>query len=182
MASVLLHCCCGPCATYTVRNLQEQGLEVSAFWYNPNIHPFTEHRKRLESMQTLAKAWGFPLIIAEGYEMIDFIRAVVGHEKEGDRCRECYGMRLNKTAQIARENGFESFTSTLLISPYQDHKLIREIGDRAAQENGVEFLFQDFSPGFRESHRMARELDLYFQKYCGCIYSEYERYAKVKIE
>ncbi len=180
MASVLLHCCCGPCATYTIRNLQAQGLEVSALWYNPNIHPFTEHRKRLESMQTLAKAWEFPLIVTEGYEIIDFLRAVSGHE--GTRCRDCYRMRLDKTAQIALENGFKLFTTTMLISPYQDHELIRETGNRAAQENRVEFLFRDFSPGFRESHRMARELDLYFQKYCGCIYSEYERYAKVKIE
>ncbi len=179
MASVLLHSCCGPCATYTVRNLEEQGLKVSALWHNPNIHPFTEHRKRLEAMQTLSKAWEFPLIVTEGYEMVDFIRAVAGHE--GDRCRDCYRIRLNKTARIARENGFDTFTTTLLISPYQDHELIREIGDQAAQENEVEFMFEDFSPGFRESHRMARELDLYFQKYCGCIYSEYERYAKVKI-
>ncbi|MFO8101061.1 MAG: epoxyqueuosine reductase QueH [Dehalococcoidia bacterium] len=181
MSSVLLHCCCGPCAAYAVKNLREQGLEVSACWHNPNIHPFTEHRKRLESMQTLAEAWEIPLIVTKGYEMVDFIRAVVGHEKEGERCRDCYRIRLNKTAEIARENGFDKFTSTLLISPYQNHELIRETGNKAAQENGVEFLFEDFSPGFRESHRMARELGLYFQKYCGCIYSEYERYAKVKI-
>ena len=179
MASILLHCCCGPCATYTVKSLQKEDYAVTGFWYNPNIHPFTEHRKRLEAMQTLSKAWEFPLIVTEGYEMVDFIRAVVGHE--GNRCHDCYNMRLNKTARIARENNFKTFTTTLLISPYQDHELIREVGNQAAQENGVEFLFEDFSQGFRESHRMARELDLYFQKYCGCIYSEYERYAKVKI-
>ena len=180
MTSVLLHCCCGPCATYTARNLQDEGREVTTLWYNPNIHPFTEHQKRLEAMQTLAHEWAFPLIVTEGYEMLDYLRAVTGHE--GNRCTDCYRMRLDRTAQIAREKGIDSFTTTLLVSPYQSHELIRKVGNEAAKANGVEFLFRDFTDGFRESHQMAKELDLYLQKYCGCIYSEWERYAKVKIE
>ncbi len=180
MASILLHSCCGPCATYTVKQLREEGSDVTALWYNPNVQPFTEHRKRLEAIQSLAKEWAFPLIVPDGYEMVDFLRAVVGHE--GNRCRDCYRMRLGKTAQIARENGFDAFTTTLLISPYQDHESIREAGNAAGEENRVHFLFRDFTDGFRESHQMAHDLDLYRQKYCGCLYSEYERYAKVKIE
>ena len=110
MASILLHCCCGPCATYTVKWLREHNFGVTAFWYNPNIHPFMEHQKRLESMQMLAKEMNLPLIIAAGYEMVDYFRAVVGHE--GNRCPDCYRLRLGKTAQVARENGFDAFTTT----------------------------------------------------------------------
>jgi len=180
MTTVLLHCCCGPCATYTIQKLREQNLDVSALWYNPNIHPYTEHQKRLEAMKILAQLWDFPLIVTDGYEMVNYFRAVTGHE--GERCEDCYRMRLEKTAQIAAERGIECFTTTLLISPYQDHKLIHRVGDRAAAENGVEFHFEDFSAGFRESHKIGREIGLYFQKYCGCIYSEYERFTKTKIK
>jgi predicted adenine nucleotide alpha hydrolase (AANH) superfamily ATPase len=179
MASILLHCCCAPCATYTVRSLREQDLEVTALWYNPNVHPFTEHMKRFESMKSLAERTELSMIVDEGYDMSDYFRAVVGDE--GNRCSDCYRMRLNKTAQMARENGFDAFTTTLLISPYQNQDMLHEIGEVAAQENEVEFLFRDLREGFAESQRMAKELDLYRQKYCGCIYSEWERYSKVKV-
>ena len=179
MASVLLHCCCGPCATYPVKWLRTHDSEITAFWYNPNIHPFTEHQKRLESMQVLAQQMGFPLIIDEGYDMPHYFSSIAGHED--NRCAECYRIRLNETAQFAHENGFDSFTTTLLISPYQNQDLIKEIGERAAHLNNTKFLFQDFREGFRESQQMAREFDLYRQKYCGCVYSEWERYSKVKV-
>ncbi|MDD5093774.1 MAG: epoxyqueuosine reductase QueH [Dehalococcoidia bacterium] len=179
VASILLHSCCGPCATYTVKSLREHDFEVSACWYNPNVHPFTEHQKRLESMRALAEKVNLPLTIIEGYDMIDFFRAVVGHESE--RCADCYRLRLGKTAQLAREKGFDAFTTSLLISPYQKHDLLKEIGEEVGRQNGVEFYYQDFRGGFRESRRMAQELGLYLQKYCGCVYSEWERYGKVKI-
>lgn len=177
--SVLLHTCCGPCATYVVRCLREQGLEVSAYWYNPNVHPFREHQRRLEAMQEFAQAASLPLIVEEGYDMLEYFRAVVGHE--GNRCPDCYRMRLSKTAEAARQRGLEAFTTTLLISPYQKHGLLRQIGKKAARESGVRFHYGDFRPGFRESHRLSRELGLYHQGYCGCVYSEWERYGKVKI-
>ena len=177
--SILLHCCCGPCATYTVKWLREHEFEVAAFWYNPNIHPFTEHRKRLESMQSLASKSDLSLTIAERYDMIDFFRAVVGHE--GNRCPDCYRLRLTKTAQAAKERKFDLFTTTLLISPYQNQAQIRDAGEAAGHQSGVEFYYHDFSSGFRESQQMSRELDLYRQKYCGCLYSEFERYSKTKI-
>jgi predicted adenine nucleotide alpha hydrolase (AANH) superfamily ATPase len=103
----------------------------------------------------------------------------VGHE--GDRCGDCFRMRLEKTAAVAKEEGFDSFTTTLLISPYQKHELLKEMGEQIAEEQGIEFHYEDFRPGFRESHRLSRELDIYHQKYCGCIYSEWERYGKVDI-
>ena len=104
MTSVLLHTCCAPCATYAVKYLQELGLNVSAFWYNPNVHPFREHQRRLEAMQQYAETIGLPFIIDEGYDMIDYFRAVVGHESE--RCPDCYRMRLSKTAEVAHQRGF----------------------------------------------------------------------------
>ncbi|HEY48458.1 MAG TPA: epoxyqueuosine reductase QueH [Dehalococcoidia bacterium] len=179
MTSILLHACCGPCATYVVRRLREQGHDVTAFWYNPNIHPFREHQRRLESMQTLAESENLPLIIAEGYDMLEYFRAVVGHE--GERCPDCYRLRLARTAEVANQKGIDAFTTTLLISPYQKQDLILEIGEELGGKWGVEFHFEDFSPGFRESQRLSRELGLYHQGYCGCVYSEWERYGKVKM-
>ena len=180
MAKVLLHCCCAPCATHTLERLREEGHEVSAYWYNPNIHPFTEHRSRLESMQQYAGSVGLPLTVADGYDIIDYFRAVVGHE--GQRCRDCFCMRLQSTAQAARDGGFEAFTTTLLISPYQKHDVLRQEGERAAAEHGVRFHYEDFRDGFRRSQQMSRELGLYHQKYCGCVYSEWERFGRVNVE
>ena len=139
-----------------------------------------EHQRRLESIQMLAEGAALPLIIAEGYEMIDYFQAVVGHE--ADRCTDCYRLRMKKTAKVARAHGFDAFTTTLLISPYQDQKLIKEIGESEGESAGMKFFFEDFRDGFRESHRMAEDLGLYRQKYCGCVYSEWERYAKIKIK
>lgn len=173
----MLHTCCGPCTIYPVDRLREAGFNVTAFWYNPNIHPFTEHRQRLEALHTLARAIDLPLIVFEGYDMIHYFRAVVGHE--GERCSHCFRLRLKKTAGVAREKGFGAFTTTLLISPYQKHKLLQEVGEEVARERAIDFYYEDFRPGFRESHRRSRELNLYHQKYCGCIYSEWERFGKV---
>ncbi len=180
MDTVFLHCCCGPCSTYTVKTLREHGFKVNAFWYNPNIHPFTEHEKRLESMNTLAVKEHFPLITDQDYHMVDFFRSVVGHED--DRCADCYHLRLNMAAEVARREGFKMFTTTLLISPYQNQVLLEEIGHHAAKKHGIEFYFHDLRKGFRESQQMAKDLDLYRQKYCGCIYSEWERFSKTKVK
>ena len=178
MNNLLLHTCCGPCSTYSVKHLREEGLSLTAFWYNPNIHPFTEHQRRLEAMQSFARAVELPLVITEGYEMIEYFRRVVG--REGDRCGECYCLRLSKTAQVARQEGFSAFSTTLLISPYQNHELLREVGETVGREQGMEFYYEDLRPGFTESRRLSHEMELYRQKYCGCVYSEWERYAKVK--
>lgn len=179
MRRLLLHACCGPCATYTVQRLRQQDFDVTAFWYNPNVHPFTEHQARLEAMVQFARDVDLPLVVAEGYEMLRYFRAVVGHE--GERCRDCYRLRLSETAARARELGIEFVTTTLLISPYQDQDLLRQIGQEVAAEHGVAFHFEDFTPGFWESQRLSRELGLYHQKYCGCIFSEWERFGKVDI-
>jgi len=176
MKSVLIHCCCAHCGAYTAAHWREQGYEVSAFWYNPNIHPYTEHRHRLEAVQSLAREADLPLIVAEGYDMIEYFRRVVGHELE--RCRDCFELRLSRTAEVARQKGFSAFTTTLLISPHQKHRLIREVGDEQAQERGVAFLYADLRKRYSDSRRMTKELNLYRQQYCGCLYSERERYAQ----
>ena len=179
MARVLLHTCCGPCATYTVKQLRQQDWEVVSFWYNPNIHPYREHQRRLEALQSFASVAALPLIIPEGYEMVRYLRTVVGHE--GERCPDCYRLRLGRTARAAAEGGYDAFSTTLLISPYQKHELLREVGEEMVKEYGVPFYYEDLRPGFRESRNMARELGLYLQGYCGCIYSEWERYGKVDV-
>jgi predicted adenine nucleotide alpha hydrolase (AANH) superfamily ATPase len=177
---LLIHSCCAHCAAYTVEYWREQGYDASAFWYNPNIHPYTEHRHRLEAMQSLAKTMSLPLIIAEGYDIIEYFRGVVGHE--ADRCRYCFRLRLSKTAEIAKEKGFDAFTTTLLISPQQKHELIKEIGEELAKETGVEFFYADLRKRYSDSRHITKPLDLYRQQYCGCVYSEWERYADITIK
>jgi len=211
---ILLHICCGPCGTYPIERLREEGFQVTGFWYNPNIHPWQEHQRRRESVQKYAEAVGLPVIWHEQYEMPLYLRAVAGHERFRERCRICYRMRLEKTAQVAAEGGpsaalrrgsgqgsgrgpsaalrrgsgqgsgrsFDAFTTTLLISPHQDQALLRQIGEAVAEEWGVEFYFENFRRGWSERGRLTREHDLYRQQYCGCIYSEWERYNETHID
>jgi len=178
--SVLVHSCCAHCAAYTVDYWRQQGYEVSALWYNPNIHPYTEHQHRLESMESLAQEMNLPLIITEGYDIIEYFRRVAGHESR--RCRYCFNLRLSKTAETARQNGFNAFTTTLLISPQQKHDIIRETGNKIAEEQGIEFLYADLRKRYSDSRHLTKPLNLYRQQYCGCVYSEWERYANIKIE
>lgn len=177
MASILLHSCCGPCATYTVKHWRQQRLEVAAFWYNPNIHPIAEHQRRYETMVEFARVVELALITGASLEMGEFLCRVVGYE--ADRCQRCFLLRLSQTADTAVAQGFDSFSTTLLISPYQEHSLLKEVGEMVGHAKGVRFLYQDLRDGYRESRRMARELGLYRQKYCGCIYSREERFGGV---
>jgi predicted adenine nucleotide alpha hydrolase (AANH) superfamily ATPase len=179
--TVLLHTCCGPCATYTVKHLREQGFQVSGFWYNPNVHPFAEHQRRLSSMEQYAESVGLPLVCEEGYELVEFLRAVVGREAYGERCQRCYEVRLARTAQVALREGVDAFTTTLLISPYQNQDLLRQAGEAAGEQYGVTFYFESFRRGWSETGRLAREHGLYRQQYCGCVYSEWERYSGQRI-
>jgi predicted adenine nucleotide alpha hydrolase (AANH) superfamily ATPase len=175
--SILLHVCCGPCSTYVINRLREEGFEVTGFWYNPNIHPFSEHQKRLASFETYVESVGLPLVQAPGYEMPLFFRLVAGQEVHGERCRLCYEMRLTRAANVAAQEAFDAITTTLLVSPHQSQDMLREIGERVADEHGVQFYFEDFRRGWSERGRLTREHGLHRQQYCGCIYSEWERYA-----
>jgi len=176
---ILLHICCAPCAIYPVNYLRQKELEIYGYSYNPNIHPYTEWKKRKNTLVQYAGEIGLELIgegahSKDAYSMEEFLRAVVF--RENTRCRFCYQMRLQKTAEVARENGFDGFTTTLLVSPFQKHSLIKEIGEAVAEESGIPFYYYDFRPGFKEATARAKELGLYRQPYCGCIYSEKERY------
>ena len=177
--SVLIHVCCAHCAAYTVKYWREQGYEVSALWYNPNIHPYTEHQDRLEAMKSLAQKMDLPLTISKGYDMIEYFRRVVGHES--DRCQHCFRLRLSETAETARQMDFSAFTTTLLISPHQKHELLREIGAELAQKEGIEFLYADLRKRYSDSRHLTKPFDLHRQQYCGCVYSEWERHASIKI-
>lgn len=171
---LLLHICCGPCSTYAIRRLREQGFTVSGFWYNPNIHPFAEHERRRECVRAYAEEVALPMIWWEEYEMPVYFRAVVGHEAFGERCAICYRLRLERTAQLAHQHAFHAFTTTLLISPYQQQVVIRSVGEELASKHGLEFYFENLRRGWCERGHTAREHEMYQQRYCGCVYSEWE--------
>jgi predicted adenine nucleotide alpha hydrolase (AANH) superfamily ATPase len=176
--NILLHVCCGPCAAYPVKSLVENGHHLTGFFYNPNIHPYTEFSERLEAVKKFANQAGVKMIYHDEYDLRGFLRLVLFREDE--RCRFCYQMRLLRTAVVAKRGSFDAFTSTLLISPHQNHDLIKGIGEQVARGVGVPFFYQDFRPGYREGYELSKEHDLYRQSYCGCVFSEYERYAEKK--
>lgn len=173
---ILLHACCGPCATYPVRELTAQGHDLTGFFFNPNIHPYREYQRRLETFQTYAAGAGLPVLVKDDYDLETFFRQTAF--READRCLFCYQIRLREAARYARKGRFEAFTTTLLVSPYQKHEQIVTVGQAMAAEFGVPFLAQDFRPGFREGVEISRQLQLYRQPYCGCIFSERDRYRK----
>ena len=174
--NTLLHICCAPCANQCIETLKDEGIGITGYWYNPNIHPFTEYRARRNCLRKYTETIGLPLIEQNDYALRPFIRAVA--EDISHRCEKCYGIRLFAAAKTAKEQGFDSFTSSLFISPYQNHELMREVALRAQDAFDVEFLYRDFRPLFRAGQEAARELGFYMQKYCGCIFSEEERYLK----
>lgn len=174
--NLLLHTCCGPCACYPLTVLAAEKATVRGFFFNPNIHPYQEFARRLAAMEQLAGRRALAMEYERDYGLRSYLRQVVFHEDE--RCGVCYRMRLNATAAKARELGADAFSSTLLYSRYQQHELIRELGQQAAGEQGVKFYYRDFRPGWQEGIRLSKEWELYRQPYCGCIYSEEERYRK----
>jgi predicted adenine nucleotide alpha hydrolase (AANH) superfamily ATPase len=171
---LLLHICCGPCSIVPIDRLRQEGAAVTGFWFNPNIHPYTEYEKRRTAAATHAASVELPMIWRDEYLLEEFLRQAAFHE--ADRCRRCLRMRLSAAAREAKAGGFDAFTTSLLYSVYQPHELIAETGRAVAGETGVEFLYRDFRSGWREGVDRSRAEDLYRQKYCGCIYSEKERW------
>lgn len=149
---------------------------MSALWYNPNIHPYLEHQQRLEAVKSLLSGLTVPLTVLAGYDIPAYFRQVAGHED--DRCRYCFRLRLSKTAEVAREMDFDAFTTTLLISPHQKHELLQQIGIAVAREKGTEFLYADLRKRYSDSRHITKPRNLYRQQYCGCLYSEWERYSE----
>ncbi|UCF90097.1 MAG: epoxyqueuosine reductase QueH [Desulfobacterales bacterium] len=171
---VLVHICCAPCAIYPIEKLQADGSEVMGFFYKHNIHPYTECLRRQETLQSFAEQINLRVIYQEGYDLEGFIQNVAFRESE--RCRYCYHDRLRSTALIAKRGKFDSFTTTLLYSKFQQHDLIKTLGEAIGRSVGIPFLYRDFRPGWQEGIAASKSLGLYRQPYCGCIYSEKERY------
>ncbi|WP_330873336.1 epoxyqueuosine reductase QueH [Dissulfurimicrobium hydrothermale] len=159
--------------------MKKQGVDAVGYFYNPNIHPFTELEKRLEALKTVAETYGLPVIHDEEiYGLETWLVEMGGRFKVDERCPVCYRMRVEKAAKKAAELGVPYYTTTLLYSRYQRHGLIREIGDEAGRRYGVVFYYQDFRSGWNEGIAISKRLGIYRQPYCGCIFSEAERYAK----
>ena len=174
---VLMHICCATCCLYPIKSLKSRGVDVTGFWFNPNIHPYTEYRQRLDSLRHLESLWELEISYSDCYGLKDFLEAVVN--TEASRCEHCYSTRLEETAGKAREYGMEAFTTSLLVSPYQKIDRIQALGRTMAEKYDIEFLDRDYREGFGEGRNMSRDLGLYRQKYCGCIYSEMDRYLGV---
>jgi len=172
---LLLHCCCAPCAIKCADFFRSEGIEPLLLWYNPNIHPSAEYALRRDSLTSFAANENLELKMHDEYGLRLFLNETFPYT-EG-RCKKCYFMRLEKVASVAAEEGFKAFTTSLLISPYQEHEAVRRIGEEAAARHGVEFLYRDFRPLFREGQSAARSMGVYMQKYCGCIFSEEERFS-----
>jgi len=173
---ILLHICCGPCTLYPLKVLRGEGLEVRGYFFNPNIHPYREFRKRIRALDTVAQLKGLEIIWDKNYGLRPFLRRMVF--RENNRCEECYYWRLLETVKKAAELKVEAFTTTLLYSRYQRHNLIKEISEDLSYRFKVPFLYRDFREGWEEGQQEAITLEIYRQPYCGCIYSEQVRYDK----
>jgi len=176
---LLLHVCCAPCLTSTHEELDKMGVIFSGFWHNPNIHPYTEFRKRMQTLERYTALKPIEIIYDDSYDVKGWVkRAIEIEDGGGVRCEECYRHRFKATAQKAKEMGFKRFSTTLLFSKYQKHELIKKVGEEIARDVGVVFFYHDFRPGWKRSIEICKELDIYRQGYCGCIFSEEERYCK----
>ena len=176
---LLMHICCAPCSVYCIDKLKEDGITPDLFWYNPNIHPYTEYKARRDCAKEYAEKIGLNLIIEDEYGLDKFCEGAV---KDLDsRCvNYCYPVRLRKTFEYAKQNGYEAVTTSLLYSIYQKHDYIKYLCEKLSKEFEIQFLYRDFRYGFWEGHNKAKEEGLYMQKYCGCIFSEEDRYLKKK--
>lgn len=172
---LLLHICCAPCSIYPVSALRSDNHDIMGYFYNNNIHPYTEYVKRKEALVQYARQIDLKLIIPDTYDMEGFLRSVVF--RETDRCRFCYYDRLKATALIAKSGKFDAFSTTLLYSKFQKHAVIRSIGDSIASEAGIPFFYEDYRTGWQEGVTTSKAMGMYRQQYCGCIYSEKERYC-----
>jgi len=175
---ILLHICCAPCTIYPLEILRKEAGQVKGVFFNPNIHPYLEYKKRLDTVREYAAREGLEVNLAEGYPIEDFLQKTAALGK--DRCSYCYEVRLRHTAEQARRGLFDAFTTTLLYSRYQKHDLIRATAEDAAREFNIPFYYRDFRTGWVEGVRLSKDMGLYRQKYCGCIYSEKERFYKGK--
>lgn len=176
---LLMHTCCAPCSVYCIDTLRNQNIEPTVYWYNPNIHPYTEYKARRDCLKEYTKSINVQAIFEDDYGLRKFCENTI-NDLENRCTKYCYKDRLEKTCVYAKQNGYDTFTSTLFVSPYQKHEKLKEICENLAKQYDIDFLYIDFRNGFREGQKKARELGLYMQKYCGCIFSEEDRYLHIK--
>jgi len=161
--------------TVVQHGLRDEGFEITAFFRNPNIHPWKEMRRRLKAVEEYSLELGLSLEVDPCYPIEEYLSMLLAAD---DRCRACFRERLSATARMAAELGIGLFSTTLSVSPYQDQQAVIDAGEAAGTEFGVEFIYRDFRPRYRESIRVSREAGMYRQAYCGCIFSERDRYVK----
>ncbi|MFW5792034.1 MAG: epoxyqueuosine reductase QueH [Desulfohalobiaceae bacterium] len=172
---ILLHICCGPCAITPVQTLRDEGHEVVGCFYNPNIHPLTEYLRRRDGLREVADRLGLQVIwLDREYDPATYLRRVAF--REDNRCFHCYHLRLERSLSIARHGGFQAFTSTLLYSRHQKHDTIAGLGRDLASGKGVDFLYRDFRTKWQQGIEQSKSWGIYRQPYCGCVFSESERY------
>ena len=170
-----MHTCCAPCSVYCIEKLREEGIEPTVYWYNPNIHPYTEYVARRDCLKEYTNRINVKAIFEDEYGLDEFCKNVV--DNLNARCvNYCYPVRLRKTFEYAKANGYDTVTTTLLYSIYQKHDFIKKLMEDLSKEFGIKFLYIDFRKGFWIGHEKAIEQGLYMQKYCGCIFSEEDRY------
>ncbi len=177
--NILLHICCAPCSIGPIDELRREGHTLAGFFYNPNIHPYSEYLKRKAEVDKYGKEEGLNVNEA-GYDIDDYFHQIVYNEKSDKRCPVCWWIRALKAAKFAKENGFDAFTTTLLASPYQDHDILKNICEDVAKNCEIGFFYKDFRLDFKNSQDKARQKGMYMQNYCGCLYSEIERIEKRK--
>lgn len=170
--NLLLHACCGPCAIVPAQSLTEAGVDFRLWFYNPNIQPRAEFTRRRDSLAFLAVQQGYQADFSPPYRTADFMTAVQDDPVSPERCRQCFRLRLTALAEEARHKDFSHISTTLLYSRRQPHELIREEAERAARAFGLELFYQDWRPGWKMGIDVSKELGLYRQNYCGCLYSQ----------
>lgn len=173
---LLLHACCGPCACYPTEKLLADGKAFDILYFNPNIHPYKEFKRRLNALRELCEKKRHRLIVDKSYPLETCLQGML--EEPTIRCVYCYRVRMRYAAQYAKENGYDAFSTTLLVSPYQKHELIIQMAEEAAQEFEIPFYYEDFRKGYQRGVDISLELELYRQPYCGCVFSERDRYEK----
>jgi len=171
---ILLHICCANCAIFPSLHMREEGIEVVGYFFNPNIHPYQEYEKRLNALKFYSANAGLEILYRDEYLLEEFLRNVA-HRPEG-RCEYCYRVRLEATAREAGKHHFDGFSTTLLQSSHQNHQKIKGTGEQISREMGIPFYYKDFRPGWRKGLEVSKAMGLYRQQYCGCIYSEKERF------
>jgi predicted adenine nucleotide alpha hydrolase (AANH) superfamily ATPase len=168
---LLLHTCCAPCLIYPLERLKAKGFRTKGFFYNPNIQPVVEYNNRRQAVEILSKQLEIEIIYPQ-YSPIRYFQEINQREEKPQRCFICWRLRLKEAAQQAKAQGMENFSTTLLVSPYQDQDILKKIGETVAEEEQIDFYYEDFRPGFRKAHNKAKAMGLYCQRYCGCIYSQ----------